>query len=628
VKQIILDFRVACGSLARDLGFTGPAVFSLSLGVGLLISIVGLLRLDSLDPLVLGSTVTPEYVRDAGWGGTWDGTIWSPAQIQAEHFERLLLVLAVVAAAGFAITCFTVVILALVRASTRTPEMALRTAVGATRRRLVSSLFAEGAILAFLGTLAGLVLGFVGLSVARNSWPHEVLVSGFHIDPWMLALGLGAPLLIAVPFSLFAAAGVLRRSDLSGALTAVADAAARRGALILQDFLAVVQLAVSLALVVGAGLLIRNTLPGGGPAHAGSPDPRGIMTAQLDLPEAEYTDEWKRVTFYERLFDGLGKLPNAKAETLSTPGASLGVGSVTRVTAQCGRCYRGQAYVPLMPGYVQLHAVSPGFFENLGVHLLDGREFTRADRPGAPEVMIVNSTFAASHFEAGQPIGRKVQIGGVRDPWYTVVGVVDDVGGRAIGVPARAVPVAYVPIFQDPPLSADLTVQAGGEPEDLAAAAEQVIPGTKAIVSGASTMAARLAHQLAPTRWLGLLLGVVGGLTLIVAMHGAYSVMRYKVSRRRKEIGICRALGAKRGSIVRMIVLQSLALTCIGAALGLWGTLLLAGWLDIIVPGLRPFDIWIYGGSLLLLSAAALVGGSLPARQAARVHPAVAIRAE
>jgi predicted permease len=628
-RDFLDDLRRAASWLVRERSFAGPATISLALGAGLALSILGLLRLDSLSPLRLSSTIAPHYIRDPGWGAKWSGLTLPPERIQAVHFESLLDVLAVVAILGFAIASFTVVILVLIRTSSRTGEVALRTAVGASRRRLLRHSLAEGVLVAALGGLAGLLIGYIGVGVARAGWPHSVHASGPAIDPWLLMLGLSAPLLLTVLCMLLADAGVLRRADLSGALTAGADATGTQSELILQDFLAIVQLAVSIALVTCAGLLIQNTLPA---LESSSPgiEQGQFATAELDLPKADYPDEAGRAAYYEALLDAFASPAEARAGTLSTPGAWLGVGSLAQVTADCGQCSFGGFYMPMMPGSVRLHAVSPGFFESLGVRLLEGREFIAADRTDAQRVMVVNRTFAESHFENGEPLGRKVQIGGIQDPWYTVVGVVDAIEGKGLGPARRAGRVAYVSILQDPPLSADLAVHVSGDPQHpMPLLTEAVVGGgSTVVVSGVSTMESALAFQAAPIHWLALLFGAVGGLALIVAVHGAYSVMLLKVRRRRKEIGIRRALGARRWRIVQVIVLQSSGLIAVGAALGVLGALLLAGWLDAMVPGLRAFDLRIYGGSVLLLAAAALVGGSASARAATRIPPIAAVRAE
>jgi len=300
------------------------------------------------------------------------------------------------------------------------------------------------------------------------------------------------------------------------------------------------------------------------------------------------------------------------------------------VTAQCGACSIGGIYVPLMPGYVRLHAVSPEFFSNSGVHVLEGREFTAEDRVKSPKVMLVNRSFAESHFEGGRPLGRRVQIGGVQDPWYTVVGIVGELKGRGVGPPARSVPVAYVPILQEPTLAGDLVISAPLQPKAVTELIRRAATGSgnAMSVSAVYPVAEYLERQAAPLRWLAVVFAAVGGLVLMLGMFGVYTVMRFKIARHRREIGMRRALGASKARVVSRVVLQSIALAASGGALGAWSGMLLAGWLDTMVPGLKALDLAVYGVAVGSLSVAALAGGSLSVRQAAAVDPAVAMRAE
>jgi len=623
------EIRLASRSLAREPGYSVPALFSFAVGVGLLVSIFGLLRLESLFPLRFGSTVVPEYVRDAGWLAGWHGPVWRPDQLQAEHLEKLLEVLAAVASLAFVIACFTVVILVLIRAATRIPELALRLAVGATRRRLLQQLVAEGMVLAGLGGTLGLALGGLGVTLARLSWPGTLGSADGGFVPWLVPLAILTPMVVSVPFAMVAVAGVLRRSDLSGTLVAGSDGTAGQGELILHDFLTVVQLAASAALVIGAGLLLRSTVPPRLAASSSSAAGNVVMF-QLDLREMRGVGTRRLADFYAEVLDDAAGLDDGGSVALATPGAWLGVGSLVPVTAQCGRCFLGQVYVPLMPGYVRLHAVSPDFFASSRLHVLEGREFTADDRLGSPRVMLVNRTFAESHFEGGRPIGRDVQIGGVQDPWHTVVGIVEDAQGRGIGPPSRRVPVAYVPILQEPSLAADLAAYASDDTRALPEAVREIVNAASqsARVSAAFTGAVYHERQAKPIRWLAVVFAVAGGLTLILGAFGAYSVVRFTISRHWREIGLRRALGAKRARIVWLVILKSLVLAAAGAGLGVWGGLVIAGWLDMIVPGLKAFDPVIYSFAVVSLSAAGLAGGSLSVRQATRIDPAVAMRTE
>lgn len=623
------EIRLARRSLIREPGFSAPALVSLAAGVGVLTAILSLLRLGSVRPLRLSSALAPEYVRDAGWRAGWHGPVWSAGQLQAAHFERMLHVLAVVAGLAFVIACFTVVILVLIRAASRTAELALRVAVGATRRRLLQRLLAEGIAMAGAGGLLGLVLGGVGAKLAWHSWPggHEALHGG--IGAWLVLLAFLAPMVSVVPFALVAAAGVLRRSDLSGVLAAGADGTAGRGELILQEFLAITQLGASIALVVASGLLLQNAAPRSVPVRSDSGHGGAVMS-QIDFSPTGRRDAAALADAYGSVLDDVAELAGPRSVALATPGARLGIGSLVFVTAQCGRCSVGGVYVPLMPGYVGLHAVSPGFFTNSGVRVLEGREFTPADRVGAAEVMLVNRSFAESHFERGRPLGRKVQIGGVQDPWYTVVGIVGEIEGRGVGPATRATPVAYVPILQQPTLAADLAVTSWDDPHDITEVVRTAVAGVgdDVSVSSASTMGGYLERQVAPVRWLAFVFASVGGVVLSLGVFGAYTVMRFKVARHQREIGLRRALGAKKGRIISLVILQSLGLALLGGALGAWAGMLLAGWLDTLVPGLTPFDLPVYSVAVVSLSVAALAGGSLSVRRATAVDPAVALKAE
>ena len=629
IARIVDELRYAIASLRGDVRFSIPALVSLAVGIALTVSILGLLRLGSLQPLALASPLSPDYVRDAGWT-SWTGPMWSPAQVQAGAFNSILIVVAAVAGLGFVISFFNVVILVLIRASTRESEMALRAAVGASRRRLLGHLLGEGLLLAVLGAFVGMIIGAFGANLLRATWPHVTEASGFFaVDPRVLLVGLGLPVAAAVLFPLFAVAGVLRRSDLSDALKAGADGTGRRGELIMHDVFSVFQLAASVAFLIGAGLLIRTGLPIFDTSSLGF-DPTNTVALEIDLPETGYASAGQRAEAFRSVLRRVGNEPGVQAESLSTPGTWLALGSVGFVEARCGNCYLGNLYVPLMPGFVRYNGVSPGFFQAMGVDVLEGREFTAGDSIGAPRAVLVNRTLAESHFESGQPLGKKIRLGDSADALYTVVGIVGDIRGRGIGSPTRQVPAVYVSILQDPPRSVDLAVRMAGDVSAIAPAVRNAVIGSgqSLTVGEASTLSSYLEHHTAPVRWLGIVFGVAGTLALLLGIHGAYSVMAYRVSRRRKEIGIHRALGATRRRVARSVLIQSLGLTGIGAAVGFWAALLLAGWLEMLVPGLSPFDPLIYGIAILVLGLAALAGGILPARTATRVHPAIAIHTE
>lgn len=623
------DLRLAARSLARAPGFTVPALVSLVLGAGLSVAILGLFEIVSLRPPVVESSIALEYVRDPGWADRWKAPMWTPGQVQAARFEDLQRTLATVAIMSLAIACLNIVILLLVRASTRSGEIALLAAVGASRRRLKRLLLAEGLLLAAAGGTGGLGLGLVFLNLLKRTWPHAVLSEGLmNADPWIVLLALGLPVLAATVLPVLALAPMLKHRDLSGMLTAGADIGSGRGALRLQDGLAVVQLGVAVLLLIGAGSLARTALsmlqPGSGALRE-----RDTAIVELDLPPEGYSNDAQRAQLYERLLALGNGMAGVTAETLSTPGTWLSLGPIGFVAAQCGRCYRGIHYLPIMPGYVRQHAVSAGFFDTAKAQVLEGREFTADDRAGAPKVMLVNRTFAESHFEGGKPLGRKVQIGGIRSSWYTVVGIVEDLPGGGIGASSQPGPVVYLPLLQEPPLSADITL-AGREIEvrsgDIAESINR-LAGAE-VVSEVRLMDDYHAHHAEPISWFGYVVGAIGLVTVVLGALGVYAVMSYRVSQGRREIGMRRALGARRWRVLTGTLLETVGLLAMGTALGLWATPLLLGRLDAVLAGVRLFDPVVYGGTLLVVLVAALAGGILPARQAARVEPAVALHTE
>jgi putative ABC transport system permease protein len=322
------------------------------------------------------------------------------------------------------------------------------------------------------------------------------------------------------------------------------------------------------ALLIGAGLLMRSAFPMA--RTAGDAETGDTLIVELELTGSEYGGAARRLAYFETLLERIASIPGTEAESLSSPGTWLAVGPEALAIADCGHCGRGGVYLPLSPAFARHHAVSPGFFAAHGLDVVEGRGFTAADRLGAPRVAIVNRTFAIEHFERSEPLGRGVQVGGLQGPWYTVVGIVEDVPGLTMGSARRSPPVLYLPLFQQPPRSVDLSVRTAGDLHgDTILAGSSVTSAASELdgsveVVGVASARERLEHQSAPLRWLGLLFGVTGGLATLLAVHGLYSVMRYNVLLRRREIGIRLAVGAAPRAVVGMVLRRSLLLVALG----------------------------------------------------------------
>ena len=615
------ELRRVIRSLRVVPAFTVPALFSLAFGVGLGISVLGLFRLESIWPPRVSSLITLDQIRSAGWTETWGWPMRTPAQIQSERLESVLLTLVTVCVLGLIIAGLNFLILLMRRASARRRENAIRYALGASGRQLLTTPLVEGAVLGAAGGGLGILAGVAGAGLLRASWPHAVgLARGFDLFPWIILFGLAATIVGPVASLLFNRV-FSRLSDLIGPLTAGARATADRPEGLLRDTFVIAQLAASIMLLVGSGLLIRDSLPLT-TMTAISADPEDTLTVQLDLSANSYPGERERAELYESLLERLD-FAGVEGRALSTPGTWVALAPVGFVSAQCGNCYQGGLYAPISVAPVRHHGVSPGFFRALGVRVAEGREFSSADGPGAPRVAVVNRTFAARYFEDGRPLGRWVQVAGAGGDTYTVVGVVDDKA-------ARETPALYLPIFQSPPRSVDLALLTSSRPDELATAVARVLSETgEALGAGEiSTLQVRLARHASPLRWLGIVLALLGASALILAVSGLYSVMRYIASQRRREIGIHMALGARGSTITRMILRYSLKLSLIGGALGLWGALILVGTLRKFSPDLPLFDPPVYLGVLLLLAAAGTLGAYGPARSAAHIEPSEALRAQ
>lgn len=612
----------AASSLTRDRAFTLPACLSLGLGSGLALSVLGLLRLEPVWPPRVRAGLSLDYIRDAGWSADLAGSLWTPAQMQAASLQGVLIVMGGIAALAFGIALAGTVILALIRTVSRRSELALHLALGASRRRLAVRLMAEGLGLGVAGAAIGALLGALGQAVLFATWPQGGGAGAVGGRVWVLVVGLPAVLGPVLPF--LVAPDVWRRLDLSGTLTAGVDASRTAGEYILQDALSVGQIAASVALLVVAVALVRAAAPAREPALPGV-DPSGRILLRLDLPGE--LDERERASLFAEALERIRLAPGLEAETLATPGTFVAVGSVGMVHAECGRCSRGGVYTPVLPGYVRHHAVSPGFFRALGVPVSSGREFEAGDRGDAPRVMLVNGVFAASHFERGDPVGGRVRLGGLDGPFYTVVGVVGDIPGRGIGSAARPEPVLYLPLLQKPSGAADVMVRGatGSAASDVRAALAGLLPGP---LPEPVKLEAYLRHHLAPIVWLGELFAALGLLGAGIAAFGVRSVMRYRMRMRQREIGLRRAVGARRLRIVGWVVWQAVCMCALGVALGLWSAMLLAAWLGMRIPNVDMSATWAVLGPVAVLGAAGLVGSLGAARQAARIPPAVALRVE
>ncbi len=567
--------------------------------------------------------------RAGGWRGAPPPEP-SPAS-GTTGWNLLLAVLLGLAAAALALACANLAILLLSRATARRHEMAVRTALGASRRGIARQLLAEGALLAAAGVGAGLVLGLAGAALLPGSWPEGLPrfadAAASARAAAVVAAGMGAAVLL---FGMAPALGATGRG--LGALLAAGDrATAGRAEGRLRNALMVLGVGMSVVLLTATGLLVRGSAPSlaGG---EGEIDARDTVTLRVELAGAAAADPAARAALLGTVLERAAAVPGARAATASTEGAWTGLGTEDAVRSFCpAECVLYLSQIPMFERTARHHAVSPGFFRAHGVPVLRGRELAPGDGPGGARVAVINRTFGQRLFPNGEPLGKRIRIGGPAGRWYTVVGIVPDLRPRGVGSGGEPpAPAVYLSALQHPPRSVALAVRGPGDPRRLAGAVEAAVraaaPGSR--ITEVRTMAEVMSRFAAPLRWFGTLFGALAAAATLLAALGVYGVMSYNVARRTREVGVRMALGARVADVMRLVVGAGMRLTATGAVLGLWGALSLARLLEVKFAGVNSLDLPVYAAVAALLAAVSLAGSWSPARRAARVDPMVALRAE
>ena len=546
-------------------------------------------------------------------------------QVVGDIKQALLVLLGAV---GFVllVACANVANLLLARAAGRQKEIALRVALGAGRLRLVRQFLTESMLLALLGGAAGLLLSLWGLSLLKAFMPENISQVGeIALDARVLGFTLLVSLLTGLVFGLapFAQASRLNLNEIlkdGGRGTA-----SGRGGNRLRGGLVVAEVAVSLILLVGAGLLINSflRLRNSDPGYRSD----NLLTMTVVLPEQKYPEPAQRAAFFAELIERVKALPGVRSAAvtdwlpLTMTGGSFGV-SVD------GRPDPGPDQRP----DVVTRVVSPEYFGTMGIRLLRGRQFNeRQDRADAAPVVVISETTARRLWPGEDALGKRIKPGGLDspDPWMEVVGVVNDVRQFDLATEPRL--QMYLPYVQfEWFVPRQLVIKTDVEPSSLAAAVRGAVWGVdkEQPVSDIRTMEEVLSESIARQRFSTMLLGIFAAVALALAAVGIYGVMSYAVANRTREIGIRMALGAQAGSVLRLIVAQGLKLVSAGVLLGLVGSLLLTRLMSSLLFGVSPTDPLTLVTISLLLVVVALLASYIPARRAAKVDPLIAIRYE
>ena len=515
------------------------------------------------------------------------------------------------------ITCVNVANLLLVRATARRHETSVRFALGASRLRIARQFLAESLLLALAGCAAGILLGRVLMGVLLVLAPASIpLIGTVSMDWSVFAVAAAVATITGVAFGV-APAWQAVQTKASEALKAASRHTGGRSQVRWRAILTATEVALSLVLLVGAGLLLKSFVLLMGVDLGFQPD--RVLAMNINLPKLRYPAAEGRLQFFEQLELRVRALPGVQAAAYANRFPLRG-------------SWGGDVETDLAPqdeSDVDLQAVSPGYFETLGIPLMRGRGLTPADRNGAPLVALVNEAFVQRFFPRTDPLGHRIHHG-ADTPWMTVVGVVNDI--RRKGKEAQITAQVYLPAAQTgyPVSLADFAVRSAGDPRQLVKAVQaQVLALDKdQPVTNVRTLEEIVSASAAQRRFQTVLLATFAAVALGLAVIGIFGVLSYLVSQRTGELGIRLALGARPRAILALVLRQAGALIGAGVALGLAAAFALTRYLESLLFGVRPTDWLSYGAAVALLAAVSLLAALLPARRGSRLDPMVALREE
>lgn len=540
--------------------------------------------------------------------------------------------LVLLSAVGFVllIACANVANLLLARATNRQKEIAIRTALGASRMRIIRQLLTESMLLSFAGGVLGLVLAQAGvkliIAISPNSIPR---VAEIGLDPRVVIFTFAVSVLTGMIFGL-APALQASKPDLNETLKDAGRGSTGRRH-ILRSGLVISEVALTLVLLIGAGLMIRSFY------HLQRVDPGfaadNLLTFNVALPSKKYAEPRQQVNFYQQLLQNLRALPGVQSAGMAT-GLPLGNNGWQSSFWIEGRPQPAQGQRPL----TEVAFISPEYFDTMRMTLLSGRNFTEHDvkapappatppRPfTAPTVTIIDEEFARRYWPDEDPLGQQISFWGGK---VTVVGVVRRVKMEGVSTDSNRVQ-SYYPYLQNPGNSMSIVLRTAGDPAGFSNVVRQQVLAIDPDqpIYGVQTMGEIWTDSIAPDRLYLMLLGTFAAVALVLAGVGIYGVMAYSVTQRTHEIGIRMALGARQGDVLGMVIKQGMKLAVIGLAIGLGGAWLATRAMASLLFGVSATDPVTFVVISLVLAAVALGACFVPARRATKVDPMIALRYE
>lgn len=573
----------------------------------------------------LGMRLAKEKPDPRGWGAKL-------SRLDARRVNpgprRALLVLLGVVGFVLLLACANAANMMLARAASRQGEIAIRLALGAGRGRLVRQLLTESLMLALLGGLLGVALAWWGVDVLAKFVPSELTflsVNEISVERRVLFFTLGVTLLTGIGAGLLPALKI-SRPDLQQALKGAAGkATADRAQNRLRNALVIAEVALSLVLLIGAGLMMRSFLR----LSSAPPgfDPNNLIAADLSLPQRRYQTLAQQEEFFSRLNAMITGIPGVEAATVAAGVPPQGGGITFNLDIEI----EGRAPEPRDPNLIlPFSQIDPNYFRSLRIPILQGRAFGAEDTINAPPAIIINKEMVHRYWPNENPVGRRIRLR--KDgKWMTVAGVVGDVtlGAPGEGFSRMAI---YYPWSQQSQraFQQTLIVRAAANAGELIAAVKNAIWALDKDqpIYQINLVEDRLSEALAEPRFYLFLFGCFAGLTLLLVSMGIYGVMAYSVAQRTREIGIRIALGANRADVLKLTLKRGMGLSLIGVVIGIATSIALSRLMASLLFGAPATDPATYAGVALLLTAVALLACWIPARRATKVDPLAALRCE
>ena len=543
----------------------------------------------------------PRLFVDSGSRGTYD--------VNTNEL-RSATILTVVVALVLLIVCANVANLLLSRAAARQKELSVRLSLGATRLRLIRQLLTESLLLAFVGGALGILVGHWGKPLLPGTTGQSTLLD-WRVFGFVVAV-------TALTGVLFGIAPALRatRVNVNEALKQSSRSVAGSRS-VLGKSLLVVQVAMSLVLLVGAGLFLR-TLNNLRHVDVGF-DPQNLLLFRVN-PQLNRYDEKRTLAFYGTMLERIAAVPGVRSVALTNPALLSGSVNSTSIFVQ------GRTYAPGQQDGIHRLVISSGFFETMGIKVTQGRGFTSRDNETAPKVVVINETAARKYFANQNPLGQRVGGSVENSGQFEIVGILADTKYNSVrdAVP----PTMYVPFLQARAGSSVVAVRTATDPAGVTSGVREAIRqlDPNLPMMDVSTQIEQVERRFQQEKVFAQAYTLFGGLALLLASIGLFGVMSYSVARRTNEIGIRMALGARRQDVLRLVLWESMILVAIGVVIGVAVTLGAGRFVATLLFGLAPTDALSIVSATALMVAVAAFAGFLPARRAARVDPMVALR--